>query len=91
MDDLAKLDATRWISLDYASFVADPEQAVARILNFAQIPIDPNLSEYLRRPLPNSRYTQTAPAEEKWRINEAEVERVLPSVMECWKRLRELA
>ena len=88
MDDLAKLDPKRWISVDYASFVADPEGAVRRIFDFAHIPVGPDLTGYLRRPLPHSRYTQTAPAEEKWRLNQLEVERALPSVLACWERLR---
>jgi Flp pilus assembly protein TadD len=91
LNDLEMLDPKRWMSIDYASFLADPEGAVMRILDFAMVSPDPALMEYLRAPLPRSRYTQTAPAAEKWRFNEAEVERVLPSVTECWQRLRNLA
>ncbi len=90
LNDLEKLDSKRWMNIDYASIVADPKGSMTRILDFARIPLDPDFAEYLGRPLPNSRYTHTAPAEEKWRLNEAEIQRVLPSVSECWQRLQEL-
>jgi hypothetical protein len=49
--------------------------------------MDPRLEEYLSRPLPLSRHTQTRPDPDKWRKNEAEVERMLPSLVTVSARL----
>jgi hypothetical protein len=38
--------------------------------------------------LPHSRYTQTAPQPEKWRMNETDIERALPAMEHTWQRLR---
>ena len=49
--------------------------------------MDARLAEYLSKPLPPSRYTQTAPDPEKWRQNEKEIERVMPQVAEASARM----
>ena len=90
LNDLAALDPSRWTAVRYSSLVADPVATVTRILKFIEIEPDPALTEYLQQPLPPSRYTQTAPASEKWRLNESEIERVLPTLSDTWERLRDL-
>jgi hypothetical protein len=57
-------------------------------LNFANIELEPALARRLQHPLPHSRYTQTAPKAGKWRMNEKDIERVLPAVENTWRRLR---
>ena len=49
--------------------------------------MDARLEEYLSKPLPPSRYTQTAPDPEKWKQNEKEIERVMPQLEAIVKRL----
>lgn len=90
LDDLEQLDPARWMALGYDELLADPQQAVARICRFADIPLDPELQDYLQRPLPQSRYTHTPPERNKWQKNAEAIERVLPLVEATAERLRGL-
>jgi len=90
LDDLERLGDDRWMAVNYADFVADPGADTQRICDFAGLDLDPDLAARLSRSLPHSRYTETAPADDKWRTNEAEILRVLPSVEETWARLKAL-
>lgn len=91
MGDLENLGRERSLAVYYGDLIADPQRSVARVLDFANLQVDTALRHHLQRPLPHSRYTQTAPKAEKWRINEADIERVLPAVEDTWQRLRSLA
>ena len=90
IDDLQALSRDRWLVVCYRDLIAEPASTVQRILDFANIEMDPALAAHLRGPLPHSRYTQTAPDAEKWRRNAAEIERVLSAVEGTWRRLRTL-
>jgi hypothetical protein len=90
LDDLESLGSERWLYLSYSELISDPLAAVRRVLQFAQLPMDAALRAHLEKPLPHSRYTQTAPHAEKWRKNAAAIERVLPSVQSTWSRLETL-
>ena len=48
------------------------------------------LNARLGAPLPHSRFTQTAPSEEKWRRDAGSIERVLPRVEATWNRLQSM-
>jgi hypothetical protein len=67
LDDLASIPRDRWTTVRYEDLVRDPRAEIARLLEFAGLSMDPRLAEYLSRPLPLSRHTQTAPAPDKWR------------------------
>ncbi len=90
LDDLDRLGGDQWMSVNYADFVADPGAETQRMCDFAQIALDPDLQARISSALPHSRYTETAPAAEKWRVNEAEILSVLPSVEQTWDRLKAL-
>ena len=87
LDDLADLPRERWTTVSYESLVADPRAEVSKLLAFAGLAMDARLEEYLARPLPLSRYTQTQPDPEKWKQNAAEIERVMPSLSALSARL----
>jgi hypothetical protein len=87
LDDLGQLPRERWTGLRYEDLVRDPRGEIAKLLDFAGLSMDPRLEEYLSRPLPMSRHTQTKPDPDKWRQNEAEIERVLPSLATVSTRL----
>jgi hypothetical protein len=76
IDDLAVLPRHRWLSVRYEDFVAKPFAAVNQIIEFAGLSSDAALDGYLTRPLPNSLYTQSPPAPDKWRRNQAEIDSV---------------
>ena len=90
LDDLAVLPRERWTSLNYADLLADPLAAVLRLCAFADIRFDAALAARVAAPLPLSRHTQTPPAPEKWRRDEAQILRMLPSVEATWRRLQQL-
>ena len=90
LEDLSELPADRWISLNYAELIARPRETMLRICEFTSIAPDAALETRLSAPLPLSRYTHTPPAADKWKLNEASIERVIGSVEQTWRRLRVL-
>lgn len=90
LDDLEILSPGRWMAMRYAELVQDAAGAVGKVCEFLGMAIDPALARRLAEPLPQSRYTLTAPSADKWRANEAEIAKVLPSVQTTWSRLRSL-
>ncbi|MFZ2509367.1 MAG: sulfotransferase, partial [Steroidobacteraceae bacterium] len=87
LDDLQQVPRDRWTTVRYEDLIGDPKSEVARLLEFAGLSMDPRLVEYLSRPLPHSRHTQTAPHLDKWRQDAAEIDRVLPSLTAVVARL----
>jgi hypothetical protein len=87
LDDLADLPRERWTTVRYEALVADPRQEVARLLDFAGLAMDARLEEYLARPLPLSKHTQTRPDPDKWKQNASEIERVLPALAAVRERI----
>lgn len=88
LEDLAELPRERWTSLSFEDLVRDPRSEIAKLLDFAGLSMDPRLEDYLSKPLPPSRYTQTTPDPGKWRKNAAEIERVMPTIAALDARLR---
>jgi hypothetical protein len=80
LDDLADLPRERWTTVRYEAFVADPRTEIGKLLEFAGLAMDPRLEDYLARPLPLSKHTQTKPDPDKWRQNAQEIERVMPQL-----------
>ncbi len=88
LDDLEALAPERSIVLEYGAFLKDPRAAVERIFAFAGLAVDEALARRVSGALPHSRYTESAPAAEKWRRHEEEISRVLPSLEAVWSRLQ---
>ena len=89
LDDLADLPRERWTRVSYEELLRDPRAKVAGLLDFAGIGMDARLEEYLAKPLPLSKHTQTRPDPEKWRQNAQEIERVMPQLETIARRLHE--
>jgi hypothetical protein len=90
LDDLQALPQARWTHLNYGAFCANPAASIRRLCEFAGLSFDQGLADRVAGPLPLSRYTQTRPASDKWRSNEAAIAPVLPHIQATWARLREL-
>ena len=90
LDDLEQLPRERWTVLEYADLIRDPTAAISKLCERLRLSVDPALEQRLSAPLPQSRYTLTAPAKDKWRMNAADIESVLPSVQDTWRRLQSL-
>jgi len=81
--DLADLDRNRWLKMDYQSLIDDPLGCCRKLSEFMDIPLDQRWLDYLKQPLPHSRYTLSAPGAEKWRRHEA----AILSVEDQWRPL----
>jgi hypothetical protein len=90
LDDFSELPTGRWLALNYADLIARPRETILSVCEFASISPDQALLDRVSAPLPQSRYTQTPPAPDKWRSNEASIQRVLGKVDTTWQRLRVL-
>jgi hypothetical protein len=88
LDDLAALPRARWTTVRYADLVTAPHATVSRLCGFLGLAPDEALERRLAGPLPPSRYTLTPPSPDKWRHNEALLERVLQAVAATGARLR---
>jgi hypothetical protein len=87
LDDLDAVPRERWTSVRYEDLVGNPRATVEKLLGFMGLAMDDRLAEYLAKPLPPSRHTQSAPDPEKWRQNEKEIERVMPQLEAIARRL----
>lgn len=80
LEDLAVLPRARWTTVRYESLVADPRAEIGKLLEFAGLEMDTRLEDYLAKPLPLSKHTQTRPDPLKWQQNAMEIARVMPSL-----------
>jgi LPS sulfotransferase NodH len=87
LDDLEAIPRERWMSVRYEALVANPRATVEKLLGFMGLAMDDRLAEYLAKPLPPSRHTQTAPDPDKWKQNEKEIGRVMPQLEAIARRL----
>ncbi len=88
LDDLAQLDADRWIAVDYDRLTQDTPKQIRRLCGFIGMEFDSFLARRLQMgALPNSRFTVTAPEPEKWRRNEQELQTIRLPVEKTWQDL----
>ena len=80
LDDLEKLDRSRWTTVTYEELVANPRAVIERLTKFLGIGIDAGLEQRLAAPLPPSRQTNTPAASGKWRKYITEIEAQLPAI-----------
>jgi hypothetical protein len=90
LDDLQALPPDRWTAVNYSELTSNPAATIRRLCEFAGVAFDGPLLERVGAPLPLSRFTQTPPAADKWRRNEAAISSVIPGIRETWRRLQEL-
>ena len=76
LDDLAAVPADRVHRIRYDAFLADPQAQMQRLCS----ELDLDWDTTLEAALPHSVHTLSAPAAEKWRRHEAEIEAVLPLI-----------
>lgn len=77
---LGKISRERWTTINYADFIASPEQELAKLADFTQLSMDNRIRQVLQNALPNSQYTLSQPKADKWLANKQEIEMVLPSL-----------
>ncbi|WP_228445307.1 sulfotransferase family protein [Thalassotalea sp. HSM 43] len=77
LDELEKIDPSRWMMVNYQELLDNPATTVNSILNFAGLAADKVMTESLQQGLPLSQYTLSAPDKNKWHKKAA----VLANVM----------
>jgi uncharacterized protein (TIGR03032 family) len=87
LNDLEQLSPERWCVVTYSDLLARPQEEVQRLCKFVGIGWDQQLGEKL----PLSQHTLTPPTPDKWRMNAAVLERVLPRVQPIAARVKEIA
>jgi hypothetical protein len=91
LDDLEKLDRSRWTSVTYEDLTANPRAVIERLTKFIGIGIDAALEQRLAAPLPPSRQTNTPPDAQKWRLHEAAIEPLMQDLEPVVRRLRAIS
>jgi hypothetical protein len=86
VDDLGRLPADRWCTVNYDQFIAAPQEQMLRLCKFAGLQWDQNLNS----DLPHSRHTLTPPNPNKWERNAAALGTVLPHLEPLAARTRKL-
>ena len=61
LDDLQKIDRSRWTTVTYEELAANPRAVIERLTKFIGIGVDAGLEKRLAAPLPPSRQTHTPP------------------------------
>lgn len=89
LQDLNKLPAHRWISVNYSEFLEDTENVCQRLCRFMDIEFDDRLKERAANPLPMSRYTMSNPTKNKWHRHGIEIARVLPSLLPTIQKINQ--
>jgi LPS sulfotransferase NodH len=87
LDDLAALPAERVTVARYDALLADPQAEISRLCAATGLPWD----QALRGALPPSQHTLSAPAPDKWRKHESEIEPVLPGLADTIARAERFA
>ncbi len=87
LDDLAALPADRITVARYDALLANPQAEISRLCAATGLPWD----QALRGALPASQHTLSAPAPDKWRKHEREIEAVLPQLAETIARAERFA
>jgi hypothetical protein len=88
LDDLEKLDRSRWTSVTYEDLVANPRAVIERLTKFIGIGMDAGLERRLAAPLPPSKQTNTPAAPDKWRKYQQAIEAVIPHLQPTIDRVR---
>ena len=91
LDDLSKIDRSRWTTVTYEELIANPGAVIERLTKFMGISMDAGLEQRLAAPLPPSRQTNTPPDTKKWRLHEAVIEPLLPDLEPILTRLKALS
>ncbi len=86
LGDLADLDRSRWMPVNYDDFVASPGETLASLCRFAGLRVKGPVEQH--EALPLSQTTLTPPDPDKWRRHEADIERLWPKLERAEQAIR---
>jgi hypothetical protein len=87
IDDLSKIPDAKVVTVSYTELVNDTYNQIKRICNECDITFDERLETLTKGILPHSKYTQTAPAQDKWKKNRNEIDRIQPGLNGIIKKI----
>ena len=73
MVDLSRLSDDDWVRVSYESLLEKPAETLQALCTFAGIPYGPRMQSIARDGFAISRYTLTAPNENKWKRHEKDI------------------
>ena len=91
LQELGKLERSRWMAVSYGQQVRNSVETVRRICDFCDVSPDAILDSASSGQAKLSRYTLTPPAADKWHKNAAALSRVLPGLRDTVNCIKELA
>jgi len=91
LNDFAKIDSSRWTLCAFDELIADSKGTISRLEHFCELESDPELKAFCSSPLPQSRYTQTAPAADKWMQHREAIAQVFPYLQSTIERINQVA
>jgi len=74
IQDLNQLPNSKRFVVNYEKLLKDKKAGLEQICSFADIPFGPRMQAIAKQGLPNSKYTLTEPAAEKWKRHEQQIE-----------------
>jgi hypothetical protein len=90
LEELSKLDDSRWIAVSHGQQVHSAAVTVQRICEFCEVSAD-EILDSISTGLKYSRYTLTPPAANKWHKNSFALNAVVPNLRETIDYIREAA
>ncbi|MEM7359121.1 MAG: sulfotransferase [Pseudomonadota bacterium] len=91
MDDLSELPAGDSFVVSYEDLLADPHRVLSEVCGFMEVPFGPKMRSFAQTGFPHSRYALTAPASDKWKRHETEIEAVAESLLSIQERIDQFA
>lgn len=92
MSDLeALIPKDRYTSISYSELVENTSEAIQRLCEFCNIEFDSVLGQTCNAKLEVSKYALTAPSKTKWHKHAAQLQKVLPSLSNTLKKMRQFA
>lgn len=88
--DLSVMPINRWRTLKYEDLIQSPAETLTRLWEFCGLQHDDGLSSKFAQGLPLSRYTLSAPSDEKWQRYAPDIKRVMPALKPTITRITEL-
>lgn len=86
LDGLAKVPEAQKITVSYEDLVADTPSVIKQICDFAEIEYNSTIRKLVEKP-PEVNYLDGKPKMDKWKQNEAAINKVRPMIEETMQRL----
>ncbi|AUI67495.2 sulfotransferase family protein [Beggiatoa leptomitoformis] len=91
IQELLKLSPDSWRFIYYQDLLRHPQAIIQQLSHFMGLQWNTSIDDYVKKGLPLSKMTLSAPAPDKWRQNAEEILRVLPSLQTTREQIATIA